>query len=378
MNGQSERTARDARLSNIEALRLLATAIVIVCHIAQTVLKTDNPYTPLHDYVLDLSSGAANGQELALLLFFYCGRWGNMIFLVCSVWFLLDSDEWDRRKWLGMLAEIWAVSVCMLLCALPVMRGRLSPQLILRSLLPTVFGNNWFLTCYLLFYPIHPLLNRALGRMGDRALTLCAGGLFVIFFVILPFGGDAVFTAPVYWADTYLSWIAIYFLIAWEKRCARRAADSVPLNALLLAVSLAVFFGSVLWLNRLCAREALYEGRMFCLNNSNNPFLLLPPLALFNLARQRPFINGKLNRLAGLSLLIYVIHENVILRYYLRPRIMSEIRLHLGYAHIAGWVLLLSAATFALSALLAALWRRTLGRTAARLSGRLAGALFRR
>ncbi len=356
------------RQSNIDALKLIAVLLVVVSHVAQTVIKTDNPYTPLHAYVLDLSSGVSNIQELLLVLFFYCGKWGNIIFFVISAWFLLDSEEWKKKKWLDMLVEIWVISVVILLCAMPLMKGKIAPMLIIRSLAPTVFGNNWFLTCYLLFYPIHPRLNRWIRGVGRKKLLRTSGILFFLFFILIQLGGDLIFSTPLFWIETYLTWIAIYCVMAYMKFYAKEYADSLRLNLVVLLAGLAGFVGSVLILNELCRQNGFFSGKLYYLNTNNNPFLFIMSLAMFNIARRCRFTNERINKLAGLSMLIYIIHENVILRFYCRPQIINWIYVHYGYGHIAEWVVLLSAAVFILSALAADLYCRTLRRYTVRLS----------
>lgn len=61
-----------------------------------------------------------------------------------------------------MIVEIWVVSVVILFCCLVALHGRISAKNIAKSFLPTTFENNWYLTCYLLFYPLHSVLNRVI------------------------------------------------------------------------------------------------------------------------------------------------------------------------------------------------------------------------
>lgn len=54
-----------------------------------------------------------------------------------------------------MLVEIWTVSIIILIITYIILRGDISTKIILKSVFPTLFANNWYMTCYLLFYPVH-------------------------------------------------------------------------------------------------------------------------------------------------------------------------------------------------------------------------------
>ena len=69
-------------------------------------------------------------------------------------------------------------------------------------------------------------------------------------------------------------------------------------------------------------------------------------IAFFNIARQIHFHNNAVNYLSILTLLIYIIHENLILRAYIRPEIWNFIYQNYGYEHIFVWVFIFVAATF--------------------------------
>lgn len=59
-----------------------------------------------------------------------------------------------------MILEIWTVSIIILIVTYVILQGNISAKIVLESLFPTTFANNWYMTCYLLFYAIHPLLNK--------------------------------------------------------------------------------------------------------------------------------------------------------------------------------------------------------------------------
>lgn len=75
-----------------------------------------------------------------------------------------------------------------------------------------------------------------------------------------------------------------------------------------------------------------------------------------------------MNWLSGLSLLIYIIHENILVRSYLRPYIFQRIYLRFGYGHIVLWVLLLAGFYFVCTAIAGAVYQSTLQKLLHRIS----------
>ncbi len=165
------------RNSGIESLKIIAIFLIVISHVVQT-LRSEKIYISYSDYVVDVSIATTNVQTFILALFSYFGEWGNTIFFVCSAWFLLRSSKYNKRKWFFMLFEIWVVSIIILVVTFFIRHGDVSSKLIIRSILPTTFSNNWYLTCYLLFYPIHPYLNSIIQRSDKRHLFRISGALF--------------------------------------------------------------------------------------------------------------------------------------------------------------------------------------------------------
>lgn len=78
--------------------------------------------------------------------------------------------------------------------------------------------------------------------------------------------------------------------------------------------------------------------------NNSNSFIIFMSIAMFNLVRS---VQAK-NRV-----IIYIIHENIVLRTYFRPAMWNHIYIEYGYFVVVIWVLIMAIIIF-LSALVAA------------------------
>lgn len=337
------------RSSNIELLKILAIFLIVFFHFVQTYSGTTN-----------LGACTDDVQDFALALCFHFGYIGNNIFFICSAWFLLDVKVINKKKLLSMLVNVWLVSVIILSAVLLIGRLRLKTVEIISCLLPTTFTNNWYITCYLLFCLICPLLNVVIDAMNQKKLlsfVLVSGLLYYVMHPLLKEWGGAYF-----YYNQLIAWILIYFLIAYVKRYSPKALESKKAGLCLLAVSLAGYIGLPLLMNALGKRFPFFEDHLLFFVENDNIFLVLLPLSIFMLFRRLDFHSIAINRISGCSLYVYIIHENILLRTYYRPMVYEWLGSTYGFGAVLFWILLFAIITLLVCIVLAMLYQRTLER----------------
>lgn len=97
-------------------------------------------------------------------------------------------------------------------------------------------------------------------------------------------------------------------------------------------------------------------------NKNCNPIFWVIAVTLFNIFRKIKIKSSFINNISKYSLLIYIIHENILLRNYIRPYILHLIYNILGYKYIILWVVLLSIVIFAFSLLVGIIYRVLFGK----------------
>lgn len=349
------KTHSSERNSGIELLKIFAILLVILSHVAQT-LGEKNALVECQDYVLNLSIATTNLQQFVLVILRYSGALGNAIFFVCSAWFLLDSKKVNKKRWWFVLLEIWSISVTILAVTYILRSGNIEVKMVVKSLFPTTFGTNWYMTCYLLFYLLHPILNEIIGRMSQSVL-LEATSLLLVLYIGFNFIKDGFF-----FTSAIIIWVAIYFAVAYIKIYLKDFASNVMVNICLLLIALAGHIGLILITNLLGLQIRAFSDKLLHWNSSSNPFLIVAAICLLNLARKVDWRNYVVNLLSKQSMLIYIIHENLILRRYYRPYLINYIYENFGYQHIVFWVLALTLAIFLASACASLLYEHTLQR----------------
>ena len=309
-----------SRQTGVELLKVIALFMIVLFHVSTTISKGVSEVLPsLSQNFFNVGVATPNTQHLIIGMFDHFGALGNIIFFVCSFWFLSSSKGIKFNKILLMLMDVWVISILFLLVIAQF--EDLQVKLIIKSLFPNSFGNNWFITCYLIIYSIHPLLNKTIDSMNQKihaSFCLISLLLYNCFVFIL---GEILFSSKLIQA------IVLYFFVAYIKKYTHDWIKNIKLNVTLLAVGIIGVVGMYLLTNYLGLHYSIFSNQVlrWCSTTRNNPFMILSALALLNLFGQMRSSSRVINYISGLSMLIYLIHENLLFRTYTRVRIWAYI-----------------------------------------------------
>ena len=299
-----------------------------------------------------------------LTFFKQFGQLGNHIFFISSAWFLVGSNKSYGKKIARLLCEVWLVSVLILTVVLLTRTAHLNKSMIIRCLFPSMFNNNWYITSYVLFLALVPFLNVVLNKLTQKQLLIFA--LFIIFLRIFadPFTFEWSGQSPELSLD---KWIKVYFIIAYMKKYLPRPAKNIGLNFFLLLMGLG-FWALTAYVEAFDITSFRLLSILVAGWQNKQFYLYIIAIALFNIFRQMDFQSRVINRISGYSLLIYIIHENILIRRFYRPMVLNFIYENFGYDNIVLWIFLLMICTFALSLVLSALFDCSLGKVAAKIT----------
>lgn len=337
------------RNSSIELLKILAILFIIINHVTQTAGMTINEYVsfPL-SYGVDLTSATCDFQTFLLIIFRRFGALGNDIFLICSIWFLLGSQRISSKKLSDLICETWFISVIIML--LFVLWGvKLKPSLIIRSLLPTTYCNNWYITAYLLLYAIHPTLNYVVTRLKKRMHMITVLVLFVLYSILGTLNND-------FWYYThFMYFVMVYILMAFLKKYIADKPNVFYLKMLISVISAQL--ACILVVNIMGLYVGVFDHRMMMGAKTSNPFCLAIAIFLFYIIKKKPLDNVVINYISKLSLLIYLVHENILVRLIARPFAWNLICERYGIDHRVLMVLIVSLLIFAISLIICMVYK---------------------
>ena len=280
------------RNSGIELLKLLAIYAIVVAHVTYT-LTSFNLFVPWDDYVIDVSVASADIINIILLVLRTFGAFGDFVFFLCSAWFLLDNDEVKEEKELKLVLDIWLISVVICFIIFLERNGNIDTGLLIKQFMPTWFENNWYMTCYLLFYPIHGVINQSIRRMRQEQLLLTAtllGGIYIL----------VNFIRTSFFFSEIILWISIYYVVGYLKNYTPRLAQDVKVNFVIALVGIIGNVGLIVAAKLLDAHFGALSDKMILSNYICSPFLMMASVGLFNIFRSLKFSNHVINYISGL------------------------------------------------------------------------------
>lgn len=333
------------RQSGIELLKILAIFFIMIYHCQNSITSGVIKAFP------DLAE-----LSFPMQLIYYSGQIGNWIFFLSSVWFLTDSRKINPNKIMNLISDTFVISMIFLFSFLTA-GVDIDKEMIIRSFFPTTFGNNWFITCYLLLYAVHPLLNIVIDKISQKQHLAFCITFFPIYFILNFFVDDIFFSSKL------IFFIIAYFLMAYAKKYMREIISSRKTNITLL------LGGLILLISMQIYADLVDKPWKFCL--LNNPSLLIIAFSLFNLFRAMKFHSKALNYISSMSMLMYVIHENFIFKKDIRPEWIYKFQVSTGLASISAVTIIFSVVMFAVVLLISIVYKHTLQRLVHFIAGKL-------
>jgi len=362
-----EETTCSTRNSQLDLLRIVAMFLIVLHHITQGI------NSPLSVVPINVTQASAGISHFLLNTFFMLGGLGNLLFFMISAWFLLDKPAVKEQKIFYYVTEVWIISILFLIGFLCFYKGDISSGDVIKSLFPTTFANNWFVTCYILFYAVHGLLNIVIQTLAKEKLLKLS--LLLCFLYV----GCNTVKNGLFFTSVLIFWISLYFAIGYIKMYLPKLADSQKINGIILAVGLFGLWGMTFFTNWIGLHFGIFQDKVYHWGGIYSVFWVLVGFALLNLFRMssRSGKIGFFSKIAPYMLLVYLIHENLLFRTYLRPQWFNQWYVYAENLNIVISVLLFALFIFIASFMLSVLFDECCGKMIERLSALLYKAVNR-
>lgn len=298
------------RIANLELLRCVAMMMVIVLH-----------YLGKGGLLADLTDGSPESIDsvgaAAWFLEAFCIVAVNVYMLISG--YFLCTSSFKLSRLLQLLMQVWLYSVVfgILGAAAGIIKETpVDTHYLLTLIFPVSMEHYWFLTAYVFLYLILPFMGAAVKRMTKRQMQIALALLLITFCVlksILPLrletdaqGYDHLWYLCVFLTAAYIRRFGVVFL---ERR--RRAVC-------LYVVCCLLAFAGTMALRFFYVRTGSL-GRMTGMCMEYNHILpFLAAIGLFGAFTQiavKGKIAGIINTVAPYTLGVYLLHENLGLRY---------------------------------------------------------------
>ncbi|MBQ4554414.1 MAG: acyltransferase family protein [Spirochaetaceae bacterium] len=320
------------RKSNFELLRIFAMFIIIWNHLCNSIY-------------LELNHAIDFNLVISKAFYVWTGNLGNYLFIFVSGYFVSNS-RFSWRKVFKLWFQIFTISVVIgivfYIFKLSIITGNVnslgfynadtdliilkrvfSTKDLFQSLLPTLLGNNWFASAYLLFYMFTPFLNeflRILDQNSHKKLILLMGIVGTVLYMI---PGQGIFES-----NNLFYFILAYFIANYIKIYDPKILKNQKVNLLLslvLSIIFILWIILIIWLNDKLSFINREFIRFFSYPFALTRFpILICSIFVFCFFKNLQIKNNKLiNLFASSTFGVYLIHENPFLKGVLWHEIFS-------------------------------------------------------
>ena len=324
--------------------------LIIISHITPDFGSPELP-----SYV-DTHMATSNFQFFLVGIYKYLGQLGVAIFIVCSAYFLCDRKNIRRGKVIEIVLDVnfisWIIFLVFILLGI-----KIQIKDIIKFLLPVVGGANWFVSCYVIEYFLHPYLNKISSNSTQKEYRELCLFLFMMYCII-----QTVLTKRFFYNEL-VGFLCVYCFTAYYKAYLSKIQKNNPMNLVVFVTSdiLLLILLSV-W-NLLGIRISILRNSLQYFRSFTNPLILFMAFALFGLFMNlKPKTNERINSVSTLTLYIYLLHENQLVRNYIRPEVFRYIYEKYTYSNIGIICMILSIFTLAVCIIVAYIYQKRIHR----------------
>lgn len=286
---------KTSRVGGVDLLRSIAIILVIICHALPDSNGSINGY---RECVVDLNIPGKDVSHIIMILMKNCGMIGNDIFMACSAWFLLDNNQVKKKKIVEMISDTVFISISISIILIIIGYPGISKVLFIKSFFPILMNANWFVTCYLILYMIHPILNKFINNLEQKRLLQIV--LLLLFFYSIV---QVLYKGGYYYNDL-VGAIVIYFVVAYIKYYLNGFRHNINLNFYGM-ISIILFHVLFTVIINLLGKMELISFSMLKFNTNINPCFILIAIFSMNIALNLKIKNKYLEIFSKLSMLIY-------------------------------------------------------------------------
>ena len=296
-----------ARMANLELLRCIAMMMVVVLH-----------YLGKGDLLVDLTEESMGSIGMtAWLLESFCIVAVNVYMLISGYFLCVSSFKISRLIRLYIQVWIYSVGIGILAYVLGILPSEeFNIHYLLSLVFPVSMGHYWFMTAYVFLYLLLPFVCKAIDKMTKQQMQISLMALLLFFCVlksILPvrleedgMGYDCLWYLCVFLSAAYLRKFPPAFL-ARKAKC-----------LMLYVVSCLAIWGMLMGLRQVYLQTGSLERILKISLEYNHilPFLAAIGLMGFFLNMEvKGGIARFVNRIAPYTLGVYLLHENIGVRY---------------------------------------------------------------
>lgn len=304
---KKEENKLPGRLANLELLRCVAMLMVVALH-----------YLGKGNLLVDLRAGELNGAERAAwLLESFCIVAVNVYMFISGYFLCTSSFKPSRIVRLWLQVWVYSVGIGVLGASAGVMAGTVvDTHFFLTLLFPVSMGHYWFMTAYLFLYLLLPFVGTAVLRMNRQQLGTALFFLLFTFCIVksvlpLRFEMDRQ-------GYDCLWYLCVFLTAAYVRRFGFSLLERRWFGPVLYGGGCVLLFLMTFLLRGIYLKTGSLDTMIQFGMEYNHILPFLAAVGLFA-CFYRLKIGGRaamlINRVAPYTLGVYLLHENLGLRY---------------------------------------------------------------
>lgn len=302
---------KNDRNSGIEILKIISIILIIMSHSVPF-------YGPDSSFYINLNEASTSYVDIMFIVIRYMGQLGNVVFIICSSYYLLNKTSWNFSKIFKIIIDSFIISVSIYAMYFAYSK-EFNLNVAIKQFLPITFNNNWFVTCYLLFCLIYPILN-VITKQLKRTVHL-----FIILVLAILYCGVSFVLNGAYYFNFLIGFIVIYFIVSyWRLYIQNNPKYNSVFYFILMSVMICLLVGIILFTNYIGLKYSIFSNQLLRWNTFINPLIIFIGISLFALFYKIRFFSKLINYFSSLSLFIYMIHENYCIREYIKPMFFNS------------------------------------------------------
>ena len=294
---------KSERDSKLELLRIVAIILIVSHHYA------------LHGF--EFKNLNFNINKLLLDFLILGGKVGVNLFIVISSYYLIDSKI-TLKKIINLILKVKIYAILFLLVFWS-MGEIVTIKSIIRSLFPILYSLYWFVSAYIIFYMISPILNIALKNMEKNNIKKLIIISVLIYSIFSHSIGGRLFYSEIIWFS--ILYTIVYYIKIYIK-------TEVINNSILKYISILTYillYLSVLVFEVMGKYNLIFKKYSTYFIAENSILSLTFSISIFLIFLKKTSFKSKfINYIATGTLGIYLVHENVFMRPFLYNNILNN------------------------------------------------------
>lgn len=221
------------------------------------------------------------------------------------------KSEFKLDKLIKLIIEVFMYSIFMLVITMIFTDRKIGIMELLKSFLPIIYSNYWFVTNYIVLYVLSPFINRLIKNLNQDEYIKLIIILFIILSVIPTFmGTNFVYSNLIWFVFLYLlaGYLRIYYKFHLKKQ-------SYLIIAVVMYLLIFILSELILAVSQYIPR--LSDNTRFFSDLNKVPAVICSACLFLYFKESKLKYNKYINKIASATFAIYLLHDNYLFKKYL-------------------------------------------------------------